>query len=82
MRQALAARRAADILVMTKLDRLARSVPHARAFADELAARSIKPDLGGVKGSRKFGRVPWAVLPQPSTHNSWGTTSLARIITK
>jgi hypothetical protein len=33
--------------VVTKLDRLARSPPDARAIADELTARSVKLNLGG-----------------------------------
>ena len=45
--QALAAVRAGDTLVVTKLDRLARSVPDARAIGDDLAARGIKLSLGG-----------------------------------
>lgn len=45
--QALAAVRAGDILVVPKLDRLARSVPDARAIGDALAARGIKLSLGG-----------------------------------
>jgi len=36
LREALAACRAGDTLVVTKLDRLARSLPDARAIADEL----------------------------------------------
>ncbi|MER5914662.1 recombinase family protein [Streptomyces sp. NPDC001982] len=36
--QALAAVRAGDILVVPKLNRLARSVPDARAIRDDLAA--------------------------------------------
>ncbi|MBW0104310.1 recombinase family protein [Pseudonocardia sp. KRD291] len=47
LREALAAGRAGDTLVVTKLDRLARSVPDARAIADELTARSVKLNLGG-----------------------------------
>jgi len=43
LREALAACRAGDTLVVTKLDRLARSVPDARAIADELTAGEIKP---------------------------------------
>ena len=39
LREALAACRAGDTLVVTKLDRLARSLPDARAIADELTAR-------------------------------------------
>ncbi len=44
--QALAAVRAGDTLVVAKLDRLARSVPDARAIADELVARGVKLALG------------------------------------
>jgi DNA invertase Pin-like site-specific DNA recombinase len=42
LHQALAACRAGDTLVMTKLDRLARSLPDARAIADELTQREVK----------------------------------------
>ena len=45
--QALAAVRVGDTLVVPKLDRLARSVPDARAIGDDLAARGIKLSLGG-----------------------------------
>jgi DNA invertase Pin-like site-specific DNA recombinase len=45
--QALAAVRAGDTLVVPKLDRLARSVPDARAIGDDLADRGIKLSLGG-----------------------------------
>ncbi|MFN4062521.1 MAG: recombinase family protein [Paracoccus hibiscisoli] len=44
--QALAAVRTGDTLVVPKLDRLARSVPDARAIADELAKRGVKLALG------------------------------------
>ncbi|MBA3631183.1 MAG: recombinase family protein [Actinobacteria bacterium] len=47
LRQALAACRAGDTLVVAKLDRLARSLPDARAIADELAGREVKLNLGG-----------------------------------
>ena len=46
-REALAARREGDTLVVTKLDRLARSLPDARAIADELTARRVRLNLGG-----------------------------------
>jgi hypothetical protein len=39
--------REGDTLVVTKLDRLARSVPDARAIGDDLATRGIKLSLGG-----------------------------------
>jgi len=45
--QALAAVRGGDTLVVPKLDRLARSVPDARAIGDDLAARGIRLSLGG-----------------------------------
>lgn len=44
--QALAVVREGDTLVVPKLDRLARSVPDARAIADELSARGVKLALG------------------------------------
>lgn len=46
--QALAAVRAGDTLVVPKLDRLARSVPDARAIGDSLVARGVKLSLGGA----------------------------------
>ncbi|MGB0966710.1 MAG: recombinase family protein [Halocynthiibacter sp.] len=44
--QALAAVREGDTFVVPKLDRLARSVPDARAIADQLAAKGVKLALG------------------------------------
>ena len=44
--QALAAVRSGDTLVVPKLDRLARSVPDARAIADALIERGVKLALG------------------------------------
>lgn len=46
--QALAAVRAGDTLVVPKLDRLARSVPDARAIADELMKRGVKLQLAST----------------------------------
>ena len=46
-REALAACRAGDTLVVTKLDRLARSLSDARGIADELTSRQISLSLGG-----------------------------------
>ena len=45
--EALAACRAGDELVVTKLDRLARSLPDARNIVDELTRRHVKLNLGG-----------------------------------
>ena len=47
LREALAACRAGDTLVVTKLDRLARSLPDARDIVDELTTREVKLNLGG-----------------------------------
>lgn len=44
--QALAAVREGDTLVVPKLDRLARSVPDARAIADALTGRGVRLALG------------------------------------
>lgn len=47
--QALAAVRAGDTLVVPKLDRLARSVPDARAIGDELVVRGVTLSLSGQR---------------------------------
>jgi DNA invertase Pin-like site-specific DNA recombinase len=47
LREVLAACREGDTLVVTKLDRLARSLPDARAIADELTLRQVRLNLGG-----------------------------------
>ena len=47
LREALAACRDGDTLVVTKLDRLARSLPDARNIIDELTRRHVKLSLGG-----------------------------------
>ncbi len=47
LREALAPCRAGDTLVVTKLDRLARSAPGARAIADELTAGAVKLSICG-----------------------------------
>lgn len=44
--QALACR-SGDTLVVTKLDRLARSVPDARDIVDELTANGVRLNIGG-----------------------------------
>lgn len=47
LREALAACREGDTLVVAKLDRLARSLPDARDIADELASKGVRLSLGG-----------------------------------
>ena len=47
LREALAACRAGDTLVVTKLDRLARSLPDARDIVDDLTAARSSLNLGG-----------------------------------
>jgi len=47
LRLALAACRAGDTLVVTKLDRLARSLPDARDILEELTHRGVRLSMGG-----------------------------------
>lgn len=47
LEKALAACREGDTLVVTKLDRLARSVPDAHGIAQELAYGGVKLNIGG-----------------------------------
>ena len=47
LREALAACRAGDTLVVTKLDRLARSLPDARDIVEELTEADVKLNIGG-----------------------------------
>src|SRR6266849_1306891 len=47
LREALAACHDGDTLVVTKLDRLARSLPDAREILDDLTKREVKLSLGG-----------------------------------
>src|ERR1700722_8142890 len=48
LQQALAAVREGDTLVVPKLDRLARSVPDARAIGDSLAIAGVRLSIGGT----------------------------------
>src|SRR6266702_4463476 len=73
--QALAAVREGDTLVVPKLDRLARSVPDARAIGDDLAALGIKLSLGGQVYDPP---TPWArcsSTSSPPSSNSRSTSS-------
>jgi DNA invertase Pin-like site-specific DNA recombinase len=47
LRKALAACRDGDTLVVTKPDRLARSLPDARDIVEDLTRRGIKLNIGG-----------------------------------
>jgi DNA invertase Pin-like site-specific DNA recombinase len=47
LREALAACRDGDTLVVTKLDRLARSLPDARDIVEDLTRREVKLNIGG-----------------------------------
>lgn len=47
LREALPACRAGDTLVVTKLDRLARSLPDARDIVDELTRRQVRLQIAG-----------------------------------
>jgi len=55
--QALAAVRKGDTLVVPKLDRLARSVPDARAIGDDLAERGVRLQIG-ASHPRRHGHRP------------------------
>ena len=48
LREALAACRAGDTIVVTKLDPLARSLPDARDIIEDLTRRQVKLNLGGA----------------------------------
>jgi len=62
--KALAAVRAGDTFVVTKLDRLARSLPDARDIADELSKKGVALSLGGSVYDPKdpVGRLLFNVL--------------------
>jgi DNA invertase Pin-like site-specific DNA recombinase len=48
LREALAACRARDTLVVAKLDRLARSLPDARDIVAELTGAGVRLNIGGA----------------------------------
>jgi len=55
---------AGDTLVVTKLDRLARSMADARDLLDELTKRNVKVSLGGSAHdpTNRVGRLLFNVL--------------------
>lgn len=72
LREALAAGRAGDTLVVTKLDRLARSLPDARDIVEELTQRTVaSPSVGccsrpaAHEGGHDPGGVPTAPAGGP-----------------
>ncbi|MCC3265275.1 recombinase family protein [Arthrobacter gengyunqii] len=64
LRQALAAVRDGDTFVITKLDRLARSLPDARDILEELTKKNVKLSIGGSihDPSDPVGRLLFNVL--------------------
>ena len=73
LREALAACRAGDTLVVTKLDRLARSLPDARAIADELTPGRSASAWAGRSTTRPTPSVgccstswPWSPSSSPT----------------
>ena len=63
LREALAARRG-DTLVVTKLDRLTRSVPKDRDIVDELTAAGVRLNIGGSvhDPTNQIGRLLFTTL--------------------
>src|SRR5258707_869666 len=59
LREAMAACREGDTLVVTKLDRPARSLPDARAIADELTARQARAPTVQRPQHHHAGRKPF-----------------------
>ena len=80
-RQALAACRAGDTLVVTKLDRLARSLPDARGIVEDLTARQVKLNLGGSvhDPTDPVGRLLFNVLAMVAEFTVIWTSSPRRI---
>lgn len=63
LREALAACRSGGTLVVSKLDRLARSVPDARDRVDELTYRGVRLNVGGsLQPGDPAGRLLFTVL--------------------
>jgi DNA invertase Pin-like site-specific DNA recombinase len=64
LREALAACRDGDTLVVAKLDRLARSLPDARDIVEDLTRRGVKLNIGGSvhDPSDPVGRLLFNVL--------------------
>jgi DNA invertase Pin-like site-specific DNA recombinase len=79
--QALAAVRAGDTLVVPKLDRLARSVPDARAIGDSLVACGVKLPLGGTvyDPADPMGKLFFNIL---ATFAEFKAADLARLRTR
>lgn len=80
LREAMAACRAGDALMVTKLDRLARSLPDARDIVAELTTRDVALSLGGsVHGpTDPVGRLLFNVLAMVAEFES----DLARMRTR
>jgi DNA invertase Pin-like site-specific DNA recombinase len=71
LRLALAACRAGDTLVVTKLDRLARSLPDARDILDELTKRHVKRSASAARSTTP--PIRWAGCC--STCSPWSPSS-------
>ena len=67
LREALAACRADDTLVVSKLDRLARSLPAARDIAENLTGREVRLNLGG-SGDCSSTSWPWSPSLKPTSY--------------
>jgi DNA invertase Pin-like site-specific DNA recombinase len=73
LREALAACRAGDTLIVTKLDRQARSLPDARTIAEDLAKRKVRLSLGASvhDPTDPVGRLLLDVLAMVAEWETW-----------
>ena len=77
LREALDACRDGDTLVVTKLDRLARSLRDAKDIVDELTRREVKLSIGGSTHCAFWGQrevtdsVGISIIPAPTRLASW-----------
>jgi len=84
LREALAACRPGDTLVVTKLDRLARSVPDARDIVAELTARGVRLDLGGsvhdpADPADPIGQLLFTILSMARRRGVFSAGTMARL---
>ena len=70
LREAMAACRDGDTLVVTKLDRLARSLPDARDIADELTAKGVVLSHDALSATPPAGYRPHTAATSPPARSA------------